>query len=162
MERESYPDDPDMEIFLDELDREIERLLEELPETEQDPADEGAGEVEDAVESFSWECSCGQPNLDVEWTEKETVYGHCPACKQTIFWNDPEVFGLYDARRPFGFPQDPGVREVETENGDISRWYPEYKVRRFIVDPDTEIRRGPEVDRRDAGMQTGVGESTPR
>ena len=133
------------------MDSETEELLEALGEGD-------GNAVADEVENFKWECSCGQGDLDVEWTEKDTVYGHCPACKQTIFWNDPEVFSPFDLRGPFDFTDDGDVREKVTENGDLSRWYPEYRVRRFIVDPGAEVRRGAEVAVVDAGRRVGSGE----
>jgi len=154
----------DRESQLDELDRQLTEVLEALEEAEEGSVNGGAGDgpaggaVMDAVEDFEWKCSCGQRGLDVEWTEKDTVYGHCPACKQTIFWNDPEVFSPYDVRKPFNFPDDPDVREKETVNGDFSRWYPKYRVRRFIVDPDAEVWRGAEVAVVDAGERVSRGE----
>ena len=148
----------DTESQLDDLRRLTEELSEAVDEELSEAAEEGDDPVVDAVENFEWECSCGQGDLGVEWTEKDTVYGHCPACKQTIFWNDPEVFSPLDLRGPFGFPNDSDVREKVTENGDLSRWYPEYRVRRFIVDPDADVRRGAEVAVVDAGRRVGPGE----
>jgi hypothetical protein len=77
---------------------------------------------------------CGQPDIPVSITEKNTVHGHCPACKKTIFWNDTEVFEPLSPRNVWDFLDERDVRKRKTKNGDTEKWYPMNKVRVYEID----------------------------
>lgn len=145
------PDDPNSMTtheFREYLERQVEEKAREMAEEmaeqrAQEIVEEETGisqSLREIVDDFEWECACGQTRLDVNWTKKDTVHGYCPACRQTIFWNDPDVFDDV-FRRPFGFHEDEGIQERETSNGDIERWYPDHQVRQYVVQEGKENTR---------------------
>jgi hypothetical protein len=48
------------------------------------------------LESFRWNCGCGQGELGVSLTRNGAIRGHCFKCGRIIYWNDPMLLRYSD------------------------------------------------------------------